>query len=629
MRTGPVHRARKLHLHHRLEPVRNYTYDPAGNLLTDSYRTIFQSTMGRANLPFTLMKGPQGAQYREAYLYNTADQRIYKEEDRYAQGSVVSQEVTSEFHLLDAGGHDLGVLDLNTGKWEWYIFGAQRFAKLTPANDQQPAFVSTDLSGLAPEPKPGEVELENLLNCLGSLVGNTQLYPLTLVRYKTGETEPVKYDEQSVFNAIPASAQATIIPVGHPLSFRSGKDRLTLSTDPRSSYSIDALMKMAMQRNGPISFPFAYTYPANTALNKVTYYEHDHLGNLRVAFTPVVDCSNPTGTEPDPGLNHANSSFTLDQVVDYFPYGKILRQYVASNGPERYLTTQHERDQETGLDYRGARYYDSDVARFLSLDPKAADYASWSPYNYVMGNPISLTDPTGRNSDYYQNAAGEIKWFDNTASSVVDQSMTSWTNIGTAHAAFNGTSLTLNYQTNTGGNLAPASFTTPAVSGRPGVNGTFDYSPDRQAMADTGPIPEGSYSLDPSKIRELTFKDELIGKGAAWTQLLGIKTGAFPGGSTAWGMGRMPIEPNSVQVCDPSTSLMVTRDKFTVHGGTSAGSAGCIDLMRGESRFFSMLQLASTSPIKLTVDYKGLSTPVVSPFNADGTGFSNEPPLKR
>lgn len=120
----------------------------------------------------------------------------------------------------------------------------------------------------------------------------------------------------------------------------------------------------------------------------MTYYENDHLGNLRVAFTPVVDCQDPAlGTAPDPGLNHQTSSFTLDHVVDYFPYGKVLRQWVNSGGPERYLTTQHERDQETGLDYRGARYYDSDVARFLSLDPKAMDYASWSAYNYVMGSP--------------------------------------------------------------------------------------------------------------------------------------------------------------------------------------------------------------------------------------------------
>ena len=80
---------------------------------------------------------------------------------------------------------------------------------------------------------------------------------------------------------------------------------------------------------------------------------------------------------------------------NYYPYGKILRSY--SNGEvDRYLTTQHERDKETGYDYRGARFYDSDVARFLSVDPLARKYTSWSPYNYVLGNPIRYIDPDGR-----------------------------------------------------------------------------------------------------------------------------------------------------------------------------------------------------------------------------------------
>jgi|GEM_PF-5989297 len=128
------------------------------------------------------------------------------------------------------------------------------------------------------------------------------------------------------------------------LSFRSGTDRLALM-EVRESYSIDDLLDMALQRHVVTQYPFVYEYPASTALNQLTYYEHDHLGNLRVAFTPVVDCNSPTGTEPDSLLNHPNSSFTLEQVVDYYPYGKILRQYINANGPERYMTTQHERDQ--------------------------------------------------------------------------------------------------------------------------------------------------------------------------------------------------------------------------------------------------------------------------------------------
>ncbi|NGF77079.1 RHS repeat-associated core domain-containing protein [Fluviicola sp. SGL-29] len=91
----------------------------------------------------------------------------------------------------------------------------------------------------------------------------------------------------------------------------------------------------------------------------------------------------------------------INYAVDYFPYGKVLREYVntSTGDPEKFLTTQHERDKETGLDYRGARFYDSDIARFLSLDPLAKEFPAWSAYNYVMGNPISLIDPTGRSPE--------------------------------------------------------------------------------------------------------------------------------------------------------------------------------------------------------------------------------------
>ncbi len=95
-------------------------------------------------------------------------------------------------------------------------------------------------------------------------------------------------------------------------------------------------------------------------------------------------------------------------AMDYYSYGKILREYDNGAG-NRYMTTNHERDKETGLDYRGARYYDSDVARFLSLDPLATKYPMLSPYNYVGAMPIIAIDPDGKKIVFPADATEEFK----------------------------------------------------------------------------------------------------------------------------------------------------------------------------------------------------------------------------
>jgi RHS repeat-associated protein len=61
----------------------------------------------------------------------------------------------------------------------------------------------------------------------------------------------------------------------------------------------------------------------------------------------------------------------------------------------RWKFTGHELDRETGLYYAGARYYDPKVSIWLSVDPLAEEFPNFNPYNYVMQNPINLTDPTG------------------------------------------------------------------------------------------------------------------------------------------------------------------------------------------------------------------------------------------
>jgi RHS repeat-associated protein len=62
----------------------------------------------------------------------------------------------------------------------------------------------------------------------------------------------------------------------------------------------------------------------------------------------------------------------------------------------KYKFTGKERDVETGYDYFGARYYDSRIGRWLVVDPLFEKHPEWSPYNYVLDNPLVFIDPNGQ-----------------------------------------------------------------------------------------------------------------------------------------------------------------------------------------------------------------------------------------
>lgn len=55
-----------------------------------------------------------------------------------------------------------------------------------------------------------------------------------------------------------------------------------------------------------------------------------------------------------------------------------------------------EQDEETGLYYYGARYYDPSSYQWLGVDPMVEEFAGLSPYNFNLGNPVKMMDPDGR-----------------------------------------------------------------------------------------------------------------------------------------------------------------------------------------------------------------------------------------
>jgi RHS repeat-associated protein len=125
--------------------------------------------------------------------------------------------------------------------------------------------------------------------------------------------------------------------------------------------------------------------------NPVFNYEYalkDHLGNTRLTFRDV-------------NSNNMVDDSEILQQSHYYPFGMEMEGSWSNFTPNMYLYNGKELNEDfdlNWLDY-GARWYEPASARWSSVDPLAVDYAAWSPYNYVMGNPISLIDPDGRAPD--------------------------------------------------------------------------------------------------------------------------------------------------------------------------------------------------------------------------------------
>src|SRR5262249_38744529 len=87
-----------------------------------------------------------------------------------------------------------------------------------------------------------------------------------------------------------------------------------------------------------------------------------------------------------------NGSGDVVQRRTYRPYGGKLAD--ATSHVESRGFIEQRQDPETGLTYLHARYYDPDVALFLSPDPLAPQ-AGLNAYGYAGGNPITVSDPSG------------------------------------------------------------------------------------------------------------------------------------------------------------------------------------------------------------------------------------------
>jgi RHS repeat-associated protein len=91
----------------------------------------------------------------------------------------------------------------------------------------------------------------------------------------------------------------------------------------------------------------------------------------------------------------SNSAGQPIQHLQYLPFGELQIDQRVISWHTRYTFSGKEKDEESPYSYFGARYYDSDLSIWLSVDPMASKYPGLTPYNYCANNPIKLVDPNG------------------------------------------------------------------------------------------------------------------------------------------------------------------------------------------------------------------------------------------
>ncbi|MBU0705986.1 hypothetical protein KJ657_02540 [Patescibacteria group bacterium] len=136
-----------------------------------------------------------------------------------------------------------------------------------------------------------------------------------------------------------------------------------------------------------ISVPVAHAAPGD----ETTYYFlNDHLGSVDV----VLD-----------------EQGNVVERRDYLPYGQKRYVHEELNAPDTAQGfTGKELDDEMGLHYYGARYYDAEIGRFITPDPLLlridqmseeqrneflSDPQNLNAYTYAKNNPVKYVDPDG------------------------------------------------------------------------------------------------------------------------------------------------------------------------------------------------------------------------------------------
>ena len=185
-------------------------------------------------------------------------------------------------------------------------------------------------------------------------------------------------------------------------------------------FTFDGDNKQVEIRNSASALIGKYFYDGNgKRVKKLTATEtvifvYDALGKLVAEYSTANPVQAPTVnyTATDPLGSPRVITNKLGEIVsrrDFMPFGEqlapdttyrksALKYNYADNVRQKF--TGYQRDEESGLDFAEARYYNNNHGRFTAVDPllasgKSANPQTFNRYAYTMNRPLIYEDSTG------------------------------------------------------------------------------------------------------------------------------------------------------------------------------------------------------------------------------------------
>ncbi len=116
-------------------------------------------------------------------------------------------------------------------------------------------------------------------------------------------------------------------------------------------------------------------FKPNDDYEKMQFYYHpDHLGSSSYI---------------------TNLDGEVSQHIEYVPFGEVFIEERNNTWNTPYLFNAKELDEETGMYYYGARYYEPRLSLWMSTDSDQEKYPHYTSYLFVGSNPINAIDPDG------------------------------------------------------------------------------------------------------------------------------------------------------------------------------------------------------------------------------------------